>query len=253
MSSITDAFAKSKPGFIIGIGIGSMIMATLSGIRYTQEAREAIDAKKEESGVDRLSVVDTIKTAGPYFIPSIIFTSMGIACILKGNKMNLNREAAAITAYALSESTLRDYRDRTREIVGEKKERDIREAVAKEIADRNQPKPGSIIVTGNGDCLCFDNVTNQYFKSSKVKIESAINNLNCDMLHGEDVITLNDYCLKLGLEEVELGQELGWKHDENGLIKVSFTAVVTENGDPCLVIVHDTIPKPIYRDQWHLS
>ena len=251
MSRMLDAIAKGKPGFIIGVGIGSMIMATLSGIRYAPEAREALEAKKDELGVDKLSAGDTIKTIGLYFVPSIIFTGLGVVCILKGNQMNLDRGAAALTAYALSESTLRDYREKTREIVGEKKEKDIREAVAKEIAERNQPKAGTIIVTGNGDCLCFDNVTNQYFKSSKVKIESAINALNCDMLHGEDTITLNEYCLKLGLDEVELGQELGWKHDENGLINVSFTAVVTDNGEPCLVIVHNTIPKPLTADQWH--
>lgn len=240
-----DVFTKSKPGFIIGLGIGNMLMATLAGIRYAPDAREALELKKDELGVDKLSIGDTIKTAGPYFVPSIIFSGVGVFCILKGNQMNLDRGAAALTAYAISESSLRDYREKTKELIGEKKEKDIREAVAKDLVDRNTPKPGTIIVTGNGDCLCFDNVTNQYFKSSKVKIESAINALNCDMLHGESEITLNEYCLKLGLDEVELGQELGWRWDENGLISVSFTAVVTENGEPCLVIVHNTIPKPL--------
>ena len=253
MSKITDAIVKNKPGFFIGLGIGSLFMATLSGIRYAPEARDALEAKKEELGVDRLSAVDTIKTVGIYFLPPIVFSSVGVACILKGNKMNVDQGAAALTAYALSETALRDYREKTKELVGEKKEKDIREAVAKDISDRNQPKPGSIIITGNGDCLCFDNVTNQYFKSSKVKIESVINMLNCDMLHGEDVITLNEYCYRLGLNGVELGQDLGWRHDENGLINVSFTAVVTDSGEPCLVITHNTIPKPIYKDLWYLG
>ena len=245
MSKIMDALIKNKPGLIIGFGIGNMLMATIAGIRYSPEARDALDTKKAELGVDKLSLKDTVKAVGPYLAPSIIFSSFGVFCILKGNQMNLDRGAAALTAYTLSESALRDYREKTRELVGEKKEKDIREAVAKDTVDRNPPKAGTIIITGNGDCLCYDNVANQYFKSSKVKIESAINSLNCDMLHGEDCISLNDYCLKLGTEEVELGNVLGWRHDENGLISVTFTATLLDSGEPCIVVTHNTIPKTI--------
>lgn len=245
MSKIMDTFIKNKPSFIIGLGIGSMIMATVTGIRYAPEARDALEAKKEELNTDKLSAKDTIKTIGLYFVPPIIFSGVGIACILSGNKMNLDRGAAAMAAYAISESSLREYREKTKELIGEKKEKDIREAIAKDTVDKNPATPGTIIVTGNGDSLCFDNIANQYFKSSKTKIESLINSINFDMLHGQDVVSLNEYCIKLGLDEVELGNDLGWDVCSNGLISVSFTAVLTKTGEPCIVISHNTLPEMI--------
>lgn len=245
MSHFMEFFKKNKPGIAIGLGLSSMFMATLTGIRYAPEARDALEAKKEELGVDKLSAVDTVKTVGLYFLPPIIFTGTGIFLILKGNQMNLDRGAAAMAAYAISESTLREYREKTREIVGEKKEKDIREAVGKDIMTHNPAVPGTIIVTGKGDCLCFDNIARQHFMSSKTKIESIINQINYDMLHGCDTITLNEYCLRMGLEEVELGQELGWDVNSNGLISVSFTSSLTEDGTLFLVIEHNTIPKAL--------
>lgn len=245
MSKLLEVFTKNKPGLLIGLGIGSMMMATLTGIRYAPEARDALDMKKRELGVDRLSAKDTIKTVGGFFVPSIAFTGVGIACIMSGNQMNVDSKAAAIAAYAISESTLRDYREKTKEIVGEKKERDIQEAIAKDTVRDNPATNSTVIVTGNGDCLCYDKVANQHFRSSKVRIESVINSINFDMLHGQDVVSLNEYCARLGLDEVELGNNLGWDVCSNGLISVTFTAVVTSTGEPCLVILHNTTPEVI--------
>jgi hypothetical protein len=46
--------------------------------------------------------------------------------------------------------------------------------------------------------------------------------------------------------EVELGNNLGWDISSNGLIDVTFTAVMAKNGEPCLSVVHNTTPKEIH-------
>lgn len=245
MHNFLSVLSKHKPGIFIGLGIGSMIMATVTGIQYAIDAEIALQNRREELNTDRLPPLEIVKTAGVYFMPSLVFTATGVALILSGNKMNLDRGAAAMTAYAISEATLRDYREKTRQLVGPKKEKDIQEAVAKDLVTKNPPQNNTIIITDNGDKICYDNVINQYFRSSKTNIETIINKLNYDMIQDNGTITLNEYCLALGLPEVELGTELGWDVNKNGLIKVNFTAKLLDNGEPCVVIMHDNIPRPI--------
>lgn len=244
MKSLIALLTKNKPGILLGLGIGSMIMATISGIRYAPAAARDIEEKKKEYNGEKVPAPEIIKTAGLYFLPSALFTTTGIACIVGGNQMNVNRGAAAMAAYALSEATLRDYRDKTREIVGEKKEKDIKEAVAKEIMDREVTPNKLVVLTGNGDSLCYDQIARQLFRANINKIEKIINKLNFDM-RSSNVITVDEYCLAMGLDTVILGNELGWDINRNGYITVSFTAEL-KDGEPCIVITHDTLPVPIH-------
>lgn len=241
MNAFTSFLSKNKSGIFIGLGLGSMIMATVSGIRYAPMARDALDAKKEELGTDKLAPVDTITTTLPYFIPTLMFTGVGVACILGGNQINVNRGAAAMAAYTLSESTLREYRDKTREIVGEKKEKDIREAVAKEVIEQNPLKGREVIITGKGETLCFEKISGRYFKSDIERLRKIENQLNKRMIT-ETFITLNELYLEMGLDPIELGEELGWDIDR-GYIWMQFSAQLTDNGEPCLVVDFEVMPK----------
>ena len=244
MKSLIALLQRNKPGLLLGLGIGSMIMATLSGIRYAPAAARALEEKKEELNTDKLPAPEVIKTAGMYFLPSMVFTATGIGCIVGGNQINVNRGAAAMAAYTLSESALLDYRNKTREIVGEKKEKDIKEAVAKEIMNREVTPEKLVVLTGNGDSLCYDQIARQVFRSNINKIEKIINQLNFDM-RTQNVITEDEYCLAMGLDTVILGNELGWDINRNGYINVSFTAEL-KDGEPCIIITHDTLPIPIH-------
>ena len=140
-----------------------------------------------------------------------------------------------MAAYAISDTAFREYREQTRKVVGEKKMKDIDEAVAKKKMDNNPP--ASIIITNSGNFLCYDALTNQYFMSNMNKVKDTINELNEEMFSTMR-ITENEYCLALGINPVELGDDLGWDINETGRIKVNFTAKNTDYGEPCTVITH---------------
>lgn len=236
MNQFMSFLSNNKPGIIMGLGIGSMIMATASAFWYGPMARDALEEKREESENYEIPPIETVKTVAPYVIPSLCFTAIGVGCILGGNQINVNRGAAAMAAYAISDTAFREYREQTRRVVGEKKEKDIEEAVASRALEKSSHN-GNVIWTTGGDYLCYDKLTNQYFRSSKNTVESIINQLNRDMFTSM-VITEDEYCLALGIDTVELGNDLGWDINKNGLIDVSFTAKLTDNGEPCTVIVH---------------
>lgn len=247
MNSFSVFMSRNKPGIVMGLGIGSMLMSTLVAFRYAPLAKDALNERKAELDVDKLEPVDTIKTAGLYFLPSTIFAITGIACILGGNQMNLNRGAAAMAAYALSESTLRSYRESAKEVVGEKKEKDIREAAAKKMY-YDDLKSGQMIVVPNGvgDFWMYDHLTKQKIRSNVQKVKEAINNLNYRAVHGE-VISVYDYCLEMNEEPVEMGNNFVWDVNRNGMLELyAPTAYVMENGEPIIDIMHKVDPVPLY-------
>lgn len=244
MNQFMSFLSNNKPGIIMGLGIGSMIMATASAFWYGPMARDALEEKREESENYEIPPIETVKTVAPYVIPSLCFTAIGVGCILGGNQINVNRGAAAMAAYAISDTAFREYREQTRRVVGEKKEKDIEESIAKKSIKEN-PVYNTILWTPGGDWLCYDQLTNQYFRSSRTKIENIINQLNRDMF-STMTISENEYCLALGINEVELGDDLGWDINKNGLLEPKFTTTEATNGEPCTVIVHNNMPKYLH-------
>ena len=248
MNQFSVFMARNKPGLIMGVGIGSMLMSTFLAFRYAPLAKDALEERKSQLDVEKLTPKETVKTVGLYFLPSTVFAVTGVACILGGNQMNLNRGAAAMAAYALSESTLRSYRESAKEVVGEKKEKDIREAAAKKMYydDLNN---GKMIVVPKGcadDYWMYDHLTRQKFKSNVQKVKDAVNNLNYRVVHGE-VLNVCDYCLEMNEEPVEMGKNFVWDVNRNGLIELyPPTAYVMENGEPVIDIMHRVDPVPLY-------
>ena len=60
-------------------------------------------------------------------------------------------------------------------------------------------------------------------------------------------ISLNEFYDEIGLDRVERGEELGWNLDNGkGLIDISFSAQVSDNGQPCLVLDYRVAPKHGY-------
>lgn len=248
MNQFGAFMSKNKPGIVMGLGIGSLIMSTIVAFRYAPLAKDALTRKKEELDVNKLEPVDTIKTAGVYFLPSLVFTCTGIACILGGNQMNLNRGAAAMAAYALSESTLRNYRESAREVVGEKKEKDIRENAAKKMYYDDLRNGQMTVITAGcaNDFWMYDHLTRQKFRSNVQKVKEAINNLNYRAVHGEQV-SVYEYCIEMNEEPVEMGNSFVWDVNRNGLIELyPPTSYVMENGEPVIDIMHKVDPVPVY-------
>ena len=241
MNNFMAMLSKNKSGILFGLGIGSMLTAVVASWVYSPMAHDAIEEKKEELGVEKLPVGEAIKTVAPYAVTPVAFTAAGIVSFAGAHKANLDNLSAAMATIALNETTNTIYREKTKELAGDQKERKIREAVAKEIANQHPIPSNGVIVTGKGDCLCYDDVTNQYFRSDINFVKSTINNLNFEMLDSRSNISVDDYCLAMGQDTVLLGNELFWSMDTTGIINPDYTAVL-KDGEPCLVITHTNHP-----------
>lgn len=238
--AVKSSLVKHSPEILIGVGIAGMISATVLAVRATPKAVTLLDEKKKELDTEKLTVTDTVKTAWKCYIPSAVTVVLSSACIIGANSVNLKRNAALAAAYALSESTLKEYQEKVIETVGEKKEQAVRDAIAKDKVESNPVSANEVIITGKGDTLCYDTISGRYFKSDMDKLKKAENELNRRML-SEMSVSLNEFYSEIGLSSIKIGDELGWDVGK-GYIELGFSSQLAEDGTPCLVLDFRTGP-----------
>lgn len=241
MNSFMATISRNKSGILLGLGLSSLVMSTIFAFRYAPEARDALEEKRRELNVSKLEPKDFLMTAGPYVLPSLISTGVGIGCVVGANQMNLNRSAAstALAAYAVSE--LNSFKAHTKEVVGDKKEKAIEAAVNKEIIERYPLSKAHVVTTGQGETLFFEKLSNTYFKSDIETLRKVKNDLNEKINEGE-FISKNLLLMSWGLPPIILGDEEGWDLS-HGLIDFYFDPQFTEDGrSSCLCIVFTSEP-----------
>lgn len=244
--SLKTAIKKHSPEILTGIGIAGMITTTVMAVRATPKALILIEERKEEIGAEKLEAMDMIKTAWACYIPAAITGTLSVACLIGASSVNARRNAALATAYTLSESALKDYQGKVIEMFGDKKNEAVKDAVAKDKVEKNPVITREVIITEKGNTLCYDAISGRYFKSDIEKIKKAECELNRQILD-DMYVSLNDFYYEIGLDNVKLGDELGWNVD-SGYIDLSFSSQLASDGTPCLVIDYSVAPRYDYRN-----
>lgn len=260
--SLSLSVRKHSPEILTGIGIAGMITTVIMAVRATPKAMNLIENRKKELNdqlvedaksknldkvvrVDKLKPMEVVQAAWKPYVPAVVTGTLSVACLIGASSVNLKRNAALATAYTLSESALKEYREKVVKTIGEKKEQAVRDAVAKEKLEKDPMTNREVIFTGNGDTLCYDSISGRYFKSSIEKIKQAVNELNRTMIE-EMYIPLNDFYYEIGLENIDIGDDLGWNLN-NGLIDPSFSSQLASDGTPCLVVSYHVEPRWDFR------
>lgn len=237
---------KYSPGILTGIGITGMIGATFMAVKATPKALYLIETKKEEAEVEELTPVETIKTCWTCYIPATLTTVLSAVCLIGASTVSAKRNAALATAYSISEAALREYQEKVVEVIGEKKEKAVRDAVAKDQIERDPvTKSEVVIIDSNSNTLCYEPLSGRYFKSTIDKIKKAEIKLDRQMIQ-EMYVSLNDFYWEIGLDETDLGDKMGWNLSK-GYMDLSFSSQLADDGTPCAVIVYG-IP-PVYDYQ----
>lgn len=246
IKSAGRVLTKYSPGILTGIGITGMIGATFMAVKATPKALYLIESKKEETEVKELTPVETIKTCWKCYIPATLTTVLSAACLIGASTVSAKRNAALATAYSISEAALREYQEKVVEVIGEKKEKAVRDAVAKDQIERDPvTKSEVVIIDSNSNTLCYEPLSGRYFKSTIDKIKKAEIKLDRQMIQ-EMYVSLNDFYWEIGLDGTDLGDKMGWNLSK-GYMDLSFSSQLADDGTPCAVIVYG-IP-PVYDYQ----
>ena len=242
VDTVKTGLTKHSPEILTSIGIAGMITTTVLAVKATPKALE--DIKEFEESVlrdhEKIKPLDAVKITWKHYVPAMVTGTVSVCCLIGASSVNARRNAALATAYKLSETALTEYREAVVETVGEKKEREVRDTVARHKVENNPVSKNTVIYTGKGDSLFYDDTFGRYFKSNVDKINKAVLDLNKRM-RDEMEITLNEFYYEIGLDGVRAGDDLTWSIDDE-YIEVSFSAIPTDDG-PCMVMSFVSAPK----------
>ena len=188
---------KRSPEILTGIGIVGMVTTTILAVKATPRALDLINdaaiekvdnqvksGKEPDEMSSKLTTIDIIKAAWKPYIPAAITGAVSIACLIGASSVNARRNAALYSAYKLSETALSDYKDQVIETIGEKKDKEIREKIAQKKVDDQPVSKSEVIVTGTGNVLFLEPVSQRYFTSDIETVRKIINDLNYRLTTG---------------------------------------------------------------------
>lgn len=238
--------SKHSPEILTGLGIAGMITTTVLAVKATPKALKEIEDYEDTVLCDheKIKPMDAVKITWKHYIPAAITGTVSIACLVGASSVNVRRNAALATAYKLSETALTEYKSKVVETIGEKKERVIKDAIAKDKIEKNPVTQQNVIVTGKGETLCYDELFGRYFTSDIDKLKKIENELNRRM-RDEMYISLNEFYYEVGLDGVKAGDDIGWNIDR-GYIELDFSSQLSTDGRPCLVVRFSEPPRYDY-------
>ena len=256
LKSAKQNLGKHSPQILMGIGIAGMVTSTILAVKATPKALDLIAEAKEvktaetmdeESG--RLTPIETVKAAWKPYVPAIVTGALSVGCLIGANNVSARRMTAVTAAYKLSEAALSEYKDAVIETIGEKKEKQVKEKVAKKQIEKHPMTENTeVYVTGGGNTLCLDALSGRYFRSDIDKIKKAENKLNLQ-LRNMNYISLNSFYDMIDspqLKHTDLGDELGWNIDADGYVDIELTAQIADSGEPCIVLSYNVMPRYDY-------
>lgn len=240
--------ADNAPTILSALAVAGVVSTTVFAVRATPEALRRIDDASRSYGDDyveyvKLAKLDVVKVAWKPYIPALIMGCGTMACIVGANSIGTRRSAALLSAVTLGDTAFKEYRAKVVETLGEAKEQHVRDEVMQERVNKN-PVDNEVILVGSGEVLCYDALSDRYFRSDHETIRRAQNDINSQILQ-EDYASLNEFYSKIGLRGTTLGEELGWRPE--GLLEVRFTTTMSEDNRPCLAINYDNLP---IRNYW---
>lgn len=255
--NIRKYFTQHKSQIYIGLGLACYVGSIYEVIKATIKATRKIDQKKAEianeaivpvdpSGI-KLPIKQVIKEVGPLYLSSLALVGASTGLVLKGFYTSETDKLEWMTACVLTKNASDLYQEATKEIVGENKEKKIREAAAEKSADV-VPMPVNPECTGDGNTLYYIPYCMYYFRSSPDAVNKGIVTFLKRLNRINDTESIGDLFGELGIfperySNHDIGSELGWKPEDDLDIYVKWR----ENGpEPCGLIMFSANPHENY-------
>lgn len=159
---------RRSPEICIGVGIASMVAATIFACKGTIKAKKAIeDAKDDLETIDesekhettfdednnpieythaesmkdrriviRNAVIDLTRAYGP----AVVLTAAGIFCIIKGHNILAKRNLALAVAYEGLSEAYKKYQDKVKDILGETTAKNLKYGVTEKEVEKETGK-----------------------------------------------------------------------------------------------------------------
>lgn len=222
--------------------IGTAVMAAKATPKAILLIEEAEQEKDEE-----LTKFETVCAAAPAYIPSLVLGLSTLVCIFGANSLNKRQQAALTSAYALLNTSYKEYKEKFKELYGEEASNRVIEEIAKDKYEEEKESED------DGLELFYDEYSGRYFRSTTYTVQYAEYMVNREMIM-RGYVYLNEFYEALGLEPIDGGDELGWSPGAcldcywQEWVDFTHSKVEMEDGMECTIITMWAEPMLDFED-----
>lgn len=232
----------NEPKICLGLGITTMVGATALTGWQTVKAVRVVDAVKAEKNVEKLPVKDIFKEVWKYYIPPALLLVASGGLFIRGYLSSAAAIQSSIASYNFLKESYQMYKDNVKDVIGEKKESEVRAKIAEKTIEKNPPPKeeckGPSTELESNLIWCYDNFSGRYFKSNMDKLNAIEAKLNKNLIV-DDWVSLNDLYYEIGLDFIVAGERNGWS-SKNGRYSIHFNYdTALHNDRPVLVLGYD--------------
>lgn len=263
---------SNSPAILTGLSIAGVISTAALTARATYKAAMLIDEIEEQEINETGKLTDRspertkkiIKATWSLYIPPAIAGGLTISSMVSANKIHANRTAAALTAYALSETAFGEYRKKIVDTYNASKEERIRtaimqdkvartevpgELVAATAADRKKVLQGQqskeVIILDRKHVRCFEGFSGRYFLGDMDAIKQAVNQVNQFIIKNDDANLSLFYDL-IDIPHTQISDDFGW--DVNKMLELEwYTVICPGDNEPCIAFDYRYMPMSLYN------
>lgn len=203
---------RASPTILTHVAAIGVVATSVMAVKATPKAMMLLEQATDEKGED-LTKLEVVRVVGPVYIPALAIGVSTISCIFGANILNKRNQVSLASAYALVNSSYKQYREAAKSLYGE----DADSKIIAEVAKKKYVSADGCYIydpdSASEELLFYDSFSQRYFTSTMSSVLNAQYQVNRNFaLRGwSDLNELYDF---LGLEEHSGGDVIGWSADE---------------------------------------
>lgn len=246
----SGVFLKQNSSTILTcVGAVGVVATAVTAVKATPKALRLLEASEAEKG-SSLTKMEKVQIAGPSYIPSVALGVSTIACVFGANILNKRQQAGLMSAYALLDSSFKEYKVKVEELYG--KDADIH--VRQEIAKDHYVDDDIHVELEDDKELFYDEFSSRYFEAKPEKVIQAEYDINRKLRLFAGAY-LNEFYDFLGIDRVDYGDYLGWSSEYvyrdtwQSWLDFYHEKVVMDDGLECTIIRMSSEPIMNFDDE----
>lgn len=224
LDRVANSVGKHLPDILFGTSMAAGLSATVYGIAVTPKACDVImdyvldNVPEEERRGLKISELHKllpfklkVKLLWKLYLPVAIGWGLSLGTGIASDVLHNKREAAYATLATVAQETLRDFKDSTREVVGDKKYDEIAGNAAQKKVDREKAEveETTYVNKSTEGFKVIDDLTGRKYVVDRDQLDRTELYLNKHLASWQWV-SINDFYRHLGVRPVAIGEDLGW-------------------------------------------
>ena len=193
---------RNASHILMAVGTGTSLSAVISAIKANPEVKSVLfckrvertaqrmgkrftdiyeDCEKGRIRLEKLSAWEIIGIYVKLYGISALMELIALVCFWGAHGIDIRRQMVLSGIAATAEEALREYQSKTRQMIGEEAEKEVRNQLAQDVVDKTPPI-NTVILPGNAETEFIIGSPPQRFRATYTQVKDAQNDANWEML-----------------------------------------------------------------------